>query len=47
MARTPLFGWLQQVVSGGAEATARDMRPVQVVGAGLERRVSRRDVLKP
>jgi monoamine oxidase len=46
MARTPLLDWLQQVVSLGSEATAREVPVDQVIAERAERRVSRRAVLK-
>jgi monoamine oxidase len=46
MARTPLFGWLQQAVAVAAEATTRNVSTDQVLTEHAERRLSRRDMLK-
>jgi monoamine oxidase len=46
MARTPLFGRLQQAASVAAEAAARNVSTDQVLAEQAERRLSRRDLLK-
>jgi monoamine oxidase len=46
MARTPLFGWLQQATSVAAEAATRNVSTDQVLAEHAERRLSRRDMLK-
>jgi monoamine oxidase len=46
MARTPLFGWLQQAASVAAEAATRNVSTDQVLAEQAERRLSRRDLLK-
>jgi len=46
MARTQLFGWLQQAASVAAEAATRNVPADQVIAERAERRVSRRDMLK-
>jgi monoamine oxidase len=46
MARTPLFGWLQQAASVAAEAATRKIPTDQVLAEHAERRLSRRDMLK-
>jgi monoamine oxidase len=46
MARTQLFGWLQQAASVAAEAATRKVPADQVLAEHAERRVSRRDMLK-
>jgi hypothetical protein len=46
MARTPLFGWLQQAASVAAEAAIRKVPTDQVLAEHAERRLSRRDLLK-
>jgi monoamine oxidase len=46
MARTQLFGWLQQAASVAAEAATRDVAADQVIAEHAERRLSRRDMLK-
>jgi monoamine oxidase len=46
MARTGLFGRLQQAASAAAEAATRNVSTDQVLAEHAERRVSRRDVLK-
>ena len=46
MARTQLFGRLQQAASVAAEAATRNVPADQVIAERAERRVSRRDMLK-
>jgi monoamine oxidase len=46
MARTPLFGRLQQAASVAAEAASRNISTDQVLAEHAERRLSRRDLLK-
>jgi monoamine oxidase len=46
MARTPLFGRLQQAASAAAEAATRNVSTDQVLAEQAERRLSRRDLLK-
>ena len=46
MARTPLFGRLQQAASVAAEAATRNVSTDQVLAEHAERRLSRRDLLK-
>jgi len=46
MARTPLFGRLQQAASVAAEAAARNVTTGQILAERAERRPARRDVLK-
>jgi monoamine oxidase len=46
MARTPLFGRLQQAASVAAEAATRNVSTDQVLAEQAERRLSRRDLLK-
>jgi monoamine oxidase len=46
MARTPLFGRLQQAASVAAEAATRNVTTSQVLAERAERRPSRRDALK-
>jgi monoamine oxidase len=46
MARTRLFGRLQQAASVAAEATTRNVSTDQVLAEHAQRRLSRRDVLK-
>jgi monoamine oxidase len=46
MARTPLFGRLQQAASVAAEAASRNVSTDQVLAEQAERRLSRRDLLK-
>jgi monoamine oxidase len=46
MARTRLFGWLQQAASVAGEAATRNVPTDQVLAEHAERRPSRRDVLK-
>jgi monoamine oxidase len=46
MARTPLFGRLQQAASVAAEAATRNVSTDQVLAEQAERRLSRRDMLK-
>src|SRR5215213_11326570 len=46
MARTQLFGWLQQAASAAGEAATRNVSTDQVLAEHAERRLSRRDLLK-
>jgi monoamine oxidase len=46
MARTSLGSWLQQAVSVAAEAASRDVDTGKVIAERVERRMSRRDVLR-
>src|SRR5215217_9682037 len=46
MARTQLFGWLQQAASAAGEAATRNVPVDQVLAEHAERRLSRRDLLK-
>jgi monoamine oxidase len=46
MARTQLFGWMQQAASAAAEAATRNVPVDQVLAESAERRLSRRDMLK-
>ena len=46
MARTRLFGRVQQAASVAAEAATRNVSTDQVLAEHVERRLSRRDVLK-
>ncbi len=46
MARTQLFGWLQQAASVAAEAATRNVPADQVIAERAEPQISRRDLLK-